>query len=179
MLLLDGVIHILIAFTDYEKVGRPSSTLEGRPLAGGPGEGRYEALGEQEPSFSLLNLVAAVLSAIPGDLVKSRYLPQLASWVAGLCRGCSDTPAMQDAEEHTLWLGVYKKRMERSLRQDVVPKTGKMEELGANAGNGGLLRGDGEGRSLCLLGLMLSEGFAQKGERDQVTRKMCDSWCLR
>lgn len=168
ILLLDGVIHILGAFTDYANLGRSSSTLEGQPLAGRPEERRHEVLGEQDSSFPLLNLVAAVLSAIPGDLAKERYLPQLASWVASLFRGRSDSPVMQDAEEHTLWLGVYKKRMERYLRQDVVPKTGNVGELGAKAGSSRLVRGDDEGRSLCLLGLMLSEGFSRENERDQV-----------
>lgn len=164
VLLLDGVVHILEAFTDFEKVALSSSVRDDGVQVGrleDRGDGMFDDEGRSLP---LLGFVMAVLSAVPADLVKHRYLPQLAAWVAGFPLQFDDATVEQKAEGHTLWLGVFKRQVQTFLQQ----RAGHLADLSVESGSARLARGSREGRSLCLLGLMLSEGFSDQYDRDQV-----------
>lgn len=157
MLLLDGVVQILETFTDYEQL--------------------VVSLPAQHEIFvsPSLSLVMSVLSAIPVDLVKRCYLPQLATWLAALpvqregpgsvdgtgwvdCTGSVDDQSKQQ-----------KLRMEMYRRRIAAYVEGKNEHTGTADRDRGKLAGDiAEGRSLSVLGLVLSEDFKHENDCYQV-----------
>lgn len=152
MLLLDGVVQILEAFTDYEGVALAS------PLpSGGFTSARNTDVDHSNPSIPSLGVVLAILSAIPVDLAKHRYLTRLATWVAGLLQR-GDTLSVKSPDDHTLWLGMYRELIAVYLQ-------GRVGHLA-------------DGRNLCLLGLLLSEGFALEDDRDQVFNRFSASYHL-
>lgn len=157
MLLLDGVVQILETFTDYEQL--------------------VVSLPAQHEMFvsSSLNLVMSVLSAIPDDLVKRCYLPQLATWLAALSvqregPGSVDgtgsvhsTGSVDGQSKH------QKLRMEMYRRRIAAYVERKTEDTGNADRDRGKLAGDiAEGHSLCVLGLVLSEDFKNQDDCYQV-----------
>lgn len=172
MLFLDGVVRVLVDFTDYESLVLSSSLPS---------------------SCASLSLVTSILSAIPLELVRDRYLSQLAAWVAGFPLGSGGEVAEHGLDDETkAWLSLFARRVEVFLgrrRRRAGRHRSPDEPLGSferggsgnggyggeggdggDGGNGGGLLGKGiaEGRSICLLGLVVSEGFAAREDRDQV-----------
>ena len=151
MLLLDGVVQILEAFTDYGQL--------------------VVSLPAQHERFvsPSLSLVMSVLSAIPEDLVKSRYLPQLATWLAALPVQCGSSGSVvgtgsvnDDSKQHTLRMEMYRRRMAAYVEVEA-------EHAGNADCDSNMLAGDiAEGRSICVLGLILSEGFKHEHDRYEV-----------
>lgn len=149
------MVHILGAFTDYERV---TTSL---PLPSG-------ALATTAPRDSSLprdrvTLVLAVLSAIPENLAKDRYLSKLAGWVAGVF---SRDDQLQVVDEHTLWYGIFKGSLERHLRSGVqvgAKMLGPHTESNVSSNTGGW-----NGRMLCTFGLIVSESFALSNDREEV-----------
>ncbi|CAN0175738.1 unnamed protein product, partial [Scytosiphon promiscuus] len=149
VLFLDGIVRLLLGFTDY---GELALSIPSRP-----------------PSSSLpppLPLVASILSALPLELVRDRYLSQLATWVAGFSLGrrlSTSGDSTDEREQRFPWL-MFTRRVEGFL--------GRRRSTGGGHGRGdaGLAerRGISEGRHLCLLGLVLSEGFAIREDRSQL-----------
>lgn len=151
MLLLDGVVAILETFTDYGQLVVSLPVQRERFVS---------------PS---LGLVMSVLSAIPDDLVKRCYLPQLATWLAALpvqregtewadCTGSVD----DQPKQLLLRMEMYRRRMAAYVE-------GTTEHTGNADCDGGKLAGDiAEGRSLCVLGLVLSEAFKHEDDCYQV-----------
>ncbi|CAN0469110.1 unnamed protein product, partial [Ectocarpus sp. 12 AP-2014] len=80
VLLLDGVVRLLVDYTDYEEL----------------------AVCYSQPSLSTsLGLVTSVLSALPLELVRDRYLPLLATWVGRLPLELDDgTPLVAASVQH-------------------------------------------------------------------------------
>ena len=179
MLFLDGIMKVLVDFTDYGAlVLSPSPTS----------------------SCPALGLVTSILLAVPLELARGRYLAQLAVWVAGFpLESDDDTPpsraalqqqqqqqqrTRQEEEEkqNRRWLTLFTSQVERFLgrrRQSSWPRRAP-EQGGCGGGGGG--GGGAGGRSLCLLGLVLSEGFALREDRDQVsgtTTPRCCRCCIR
>lgn len=150
------------AFTDYEN---PALYVhlgnEVCPSRSGDGN-----ISEKESSPQALEIVMDILSAIPGDLITHRYLPQLARWVSNFrCRHDS-TSENQDPEEHVLWSVEFKGRVEAYLswrKRRNTAQTGTRDGKGRN-----LEKQSVKGRKLGLLGLVLSEGFASKKKRGEV-----------
>ncbi|CAM9905591.1 unnamed protein product, partial [Hapterophycus canaliculatus] len=171
VLFLDGIVRLLVGFTDYGELAlsfpsQPSSSCLPPPLL----------------------LVASILSALPLELVRDRYLSQLATWVAGVSLGRRPAPAEDGDDNGSLpaavatarrntgeegqrshWL-VFTKRVEGFLGRRRSARSGGG---GHGGGDGGPVerRGISEGRHLCLLGLVLSEGFAIREDRDEVLAK--------
>lgn len=163
LLLLDGVIKMLEAFTDYEN---PSLFIhmgnDVYPNRSGDGNAS-----EDEPSPQTLEIVMDILSAIPGDLITHRYLPQLARWVSNFRYRRDSTSENQDPEEHVLWSVEFKGRLETYLSWR---KRRNTAQRGTRDGEGRNLEAQSvEGLKLCLLGLVLSESFASKKKRGKVT----------
>lgn len=114
-----------------------------------------------------LNLVMSVLAAIPEDLAKDRYLSQLAGWVAGVSSSDARTIAAKRTKEHTLWLGIYRTRLESYLHSGCrLPANLLNPTAEGSSHSPGTI--DGEGRNLCLLGLIITESFALRKDREQV-----------
>lgn len=155
-LLLDGVVNILTAYTDYGQLVPPPSTTDG-------------IFDQQDRSSASLDLLMSILPAIPLDLVKHRYLPQLATWVEDwpLQDGC--TLGVKNAEECAVWLQVFRRLLEAYLRG----RTGQLVGAGGKGAGEKLTWSNAEGRKLGLLGLVLSQGFAALADRDQVCRVFC------
>lgn len=160
MLFLDGLVRVLVDFTDYG-----SLALSSDPSSS-----------SSSSSCTSLSLVSSILAAIPLELVRDRYLPQLADWVTAFPLGSGDTGARVGIVEHrhddaatttAPWLLLFTRRVEAFLGRRRAGSGGN----GGNGGNGGgglLGKGIAEGRNICLLGLVLSEGFAARENRDQV-----------
>lgn len=148
---------MLEAFTDY---GNPSLFIH-------IGPNRHTS--EEESSPQALEIVMDILSAIPGDLITHRYLPQLARWVSNFRCRRNNTSESQNPEEHVLWSVEFKGRLEtylswRKRKNKAQTQTGARDGEGRN-----LEKQSVEGLKLCLLGLVLSEGFASKSNRGEVT----------
>ncbi|CAM9835777.1 unnamed protein product [Ectocarpus sp. 13 AM-2016] len=147
VLFLDGVVRLLVDCTDYGEL----------------------AVCYSQPSLSTsLGLVTSVLSALPLELVRDRYLPLLATWVGRLPLGLDDgTPLVAASVQHEAGappLGLFTRRLEAFLGRSRLASPGG----GGDGGPAGCYGGVAEGRSLCLLGLVLSEVLVLREDRDQV-----------
>lgn len=165
VLFLDGMVRILETFTDYGDVALCSSDSNHQALDERPGE-----QSDQEPRS--VRLVMSVLRAIPDDLVKSRYLPHLSTWFEGFSTGNGYGGGTQRQAEQKLWVGVYQRQLESFLHQRVansenLPGSNKEDRIDMPDRRGG------EGRSLCLLGLVLSERLSLRHDREQVQGDEC------
>lgn len=138
MLFLDGVVRVLVDYTDYEEL----AVCYSQPFLC--------------PSLSL---VTSVLSALPLELARDRYLPLLATWVGGFPLGLDDGSPLVVAsvQDGAAPLGLFTRRLEDFLgrRRSARPGGGGGGGDGEPAGYSGIA----EGRSLCLLGLVLSESL--------------------
>ncbi|CAN0388651.1 unnamed protein product, partial [Ectocarpus sp. 8 AP-2014] len=146
VLFLDGVVRLLVDYTDYEEL----------------------AVCYSQPSLCpSLGLVTSVLSALPLELARDRYLPLLATWVGRLPLGPDDgTPLVVASVQHGAapLLGLFTRRLEAFLGRSRSASPGG----GGDGGPGGCYSGVAEGRSLCLLGLVLSEGLVLREDRDEI-----------
>ncbi|CAM9393468.1 unnamed protein product [Ectocarpus sp. 6 AP-2014] len=146
VLFLDGVVRLLVDYTDYEDL----------------------AVCYSQPSLCpSLGLVTSVLSALPLELARDRYLPLLATWVGRLPLVPDDgTPLVVASVQHGAapLLGLFTRRLEAFLGRSRSTSPGG----GGDGGPGGCYSGVAEGRSLCLLGLVLSEGLVLREDRDEI-----------
>ncbi|CAN0415390.1 unnamed protein product, partial [Ectocarpus sp. 8 AP-2014] len=90
---LDGVVRLLVDYTDYEEL----------------------AVCYSQPSLCpSLGLVTSILSALPLELTRDRYLPLLATWVGRLPLGPDDgTPLVVASVQHGAapLLGLFTRRL--------------------------------------------------------------------
>ncbi|CBJ49268.1 expressed unknown protein [Ectocarpus siliculosus] len=146
VLFLDGVVRLLVDYTDFEEL----------------------AVCYSQPSLCpSLGLVTSVLSALPLELARDRYLPLLATWVGRLPLGPdAGTPLVVASVQHGAapLLGLFTRRLEAFLGRSRSTSPGG----GGDGGPGGCYSGVAEGRSLCLLGLVLSEGLVLREDRDEI-----------
>lgn len=149
------MVHILGAFTDYERV-TTSLPLPSGALAASPPR-------DSNVPRDRVALVLAMLSAIPENLAKGRYRSKLASWVAGIF---SRDDQLQVVDEHTLWNGIYKGSLERHLRSGVHVGTKKLDPQMENSVSS--ITSGWKGRMLCTFGFLMSESFALSNDREQV-----------
>lgn len=159
VLVLDGMVHILGAFTDYERIKTSLPIPGGLVSTAGPGGNN----GHRD----LVLLVMAVLAAIPEDLAKRRYLATLVSWINGLFSRDPGGLEVWAVDEQRLWRGMYRDLLERYLQAGVnLSSKGPDPHGQSNSNSPGTTSGGG--RVLCMVGLIVSESFALNSDREQV-----------
>lgn len=155
-LLLDGVMGILGAFTDFEELSLLWSVPDPQTDGGGYRNTKGCGLCESDRLPPVFSLVTSIFSAIPADLAMTRYMSHLADWVSNMPLKVNGASDMQYGEKHVLWLDMFKDCVKTCLTRTDIDTTESTGDA------------DAEGRNLCLLGMVLSQGFAFQENRQQV-----------
>lgn len=166
ILLLDGIVYILEVFTDYEQVAPSSMIREGWGVQIASG-GRQATNEDSTEETRFVDIVLNILAVMPEDLIKSKYLPQLSSWVAGLSPRLRHALQETEVKREAPWIELLRRRIQNylhtGLRDPNRPAT-----PGPGSSRVSQEASESEGRSICLLGLVLSDYLGDKGYREQV-----------